>query len=175
MNTNKTYIAFDALAVSDQENSNIKTFHLLQDWERQHPDRYHFVNMEDIDFSATHQDLIDSILKPYFLRKMTEADNLLVLCSKVMNTESPILNWQISKAVNRFHLPVIVAYVGLEKVSESTLRDYNPFMANKIRKYLSRDSAPMAHVPLTKDKLERALSAFSVKDNLYPWHSDTIY
>lgn len=175
MNTNKTYIAFDASGIAEVEHSNLKTFRLLQKWESQFPDRYHFVNLDDINFSSEHQDLIDSTLKTYLLHKMEQADNLLVLCSNVMNTESPILNWQISKAVNRFRLPVIVAYVGVENIYEKTMSDYMPFMANKIRKYLGRDSAPMAHIPLTKDKLERALSSFSARDNLYPWHSNTIF
>lgn len=175
MNTNRTYVAFDATGVTDHINSNLQTFHRIQEWERQHPDRFHFLNMEDIDFSSMHDDLVDSTLKVRFIREMQDADNLLVLGSRVMNVESPILNWQISKAVNRFHLPVIVAYVGVENVYEQTIEDFKPYLPNKIRKYLSRDSAPMVHIPLTKDKLERALSAFSVKEKQYPWHSNTIF
>lgn len=175
MNNNKTYVAFDATGVFDHEHSNFYTFHRMREWEQQHPGRFHFLNMEDIDFSAEHDDQIDSTQKVYFLKKMQEADNLLVLASPVMNVESPILNWQISKAVNRFHLPVIVAYVGVENVFEKTIFDYHHFLPNKVRKYISRDSAPMAHIPLTKDKLERALSAFSVREGLYPWNSTTIF
>ena len=103
------------------------------------------------------------------------ADNLVVMASPVMNVESPILNWQISRAVNRYRLPVIVCYVGLDMVDEKTIKSYWAWLPNKIRKYIGRDSAYMCHIPLTKDKLERALGAFSVNDGTYPWNSTTIF
>ena len=89
--------------------------------------------------------------------------------------KSTILNWQISRAVNRYRLPVIVCYVGLEQVNEKTIRNFWAWLPNKIRKYIGRDSARMCHIPLTKDKLERALGAFSVNNGTYPWNSTTIF
>lgn len=175
MDANTTYVAFDATGVADHENSNLPVFRMLERWAEEYPRRYRFINMDDIDFSSQHEDFIDSTLKMNLLRKMVEADNLLVLASKMTNVESPILNWQISKGVNRFHLPVVVAYVGLADVDEKTVDDNYQYLPNKVRKYLGRDSAPMVHIPLTRDKLERALSAFSVKGGRFPWHSKTIF
>lgn len=86
-----------------------------------------------------------------------------------------MLNWQISRAVNRFRLPVIVAYVGLDRVEDDTIQQQWKFLPNKIRKYIGRDSANMAHIPLTKDKLERALGYFSARKELYSWNSTTIF
>ena len=48
-------------------------------------------------------------------------------------------------------------------------------LPNKIRKYIGRDSARMCHIPLTQDKLERALGTFSVGAQTYPWNSTTIF
>lgn len=175
MNNYKTYIAFDAHGVLDHDNSNLPVFNMLERWAADHPTHYRFVNTNDIDFSAEHADAVDSSVKERFLAKMAEADNLLVLGSTKTDVESPILNWQISKAVNRYHLPVIVAYVGFEKVDEQTMTDFFGHLPNKIRKYMGRNSAPIAHIPLTKDKLERALSSFSVKDGLYAWDSRTVF
>ena len=175
MNTHKTYIAFDATGVVDHVNSNLHTFHQLEEWQRSNPNRFHFLNTTEINFSSEHDDLVDSTIKRHFLDIMEEADNLVVMASPVMNVESPILNWQISRAVNRFRLPVIVCYVGLENVDEKTIRNYWAWLPNKIRKYIGLDSARMCHVPLTRDKLERALGAFSVRDGSYPWNSTTIF
>ena len=175
MNGNKTYVAFDSSGVIDHVNSNLSVFLQLREWERQNPDRFHFVNMEEIEFSSEHDDLIDSTLKNRFLKLMETADNLLVISSKMTAVESPMLNWQISRAVNRFRLPVIVAYVGQEKVNDDTIKTEWNHLPNKIRKYIGRDSANMVHIPLTKDKLERALGYFSARKEQYSLNSTTIF
>jgi len=175
MRTKGTYIAFDADAVQDAVNSNMHTFRQLKEWEKNHPSRFHFVNMHEIQFSSEHDDLLESTTKSRFLKLMEEADNLLVVASPVLNTESHILNWQISRCVNRFHLPVIIAYAGLEELDEDSVQKYWTWLPQKFKKYIGLDSARMAHIPLTRDKLERALNTFSVDRQFYPWNSTTIY
>ena len=175
MNTHKTYVAYDADGVFDHVNSNLRTFRQLHAWQRMHPDRFHFLIMWEINFSSEHDDLVDSNVKTWLLKVMAQADNLLVLVSKITNVESPILNWQISKAVNRFHLPVIIAYVGKERLDDNAVEDNWSRLPNKIRKYIGRDSARMCHIPLTQDKLERALGLFAVGSGTYPWNSTTIF
>jgi len=175
MNTHKTYVAYDAIAVLDHENSNLGTFQQLHAWQKMRPSRFRFLNMDEINFSSEHDDLVDSTVKNRLLGLMAKADNLLVLVSPITNTESPILNWQISKAVNRFHLPVIIAYVGKQQLGDTSVQDNWHLLPNKIRKYIGRDSARMCHIPLTQDKLERALGTFSVGSQNYPWNSTTIF
>lgn len=175
MKAQGTYIAFDADAVQDQVNSNWHTFKQLEEWEKNHPDRFNFVNMHEIQFSSQHDDLLESTTKSRFLKLMAEADNLLVVASPVLNTESHILNWQISRCVNRFHLPVIIAYAGLTELSEDCIQKFWTWLPNKPKKYIGLDSARMAHIPLTRDKLERALKTFSLERQFYPWNSTTIF
>lgn len=79
MNTNKTYVAYDATGVLDHENSNLRTFKQLNEWQRIHPERFRFVNIDEIYFSSEHDDLIDSTLKTHLLSIMAQADNLLVI------------------------------------------------------------------------------------------------
>lgn len=175
MNSHKTYIAYDAVGVLDHENSNLKTFKQLHAWQRMRPDRFRFLNMDEINFSSEHDDLVDSTVKNRLLALMAQADNLLVIVSPITNVESPILNWQISKAVNRYHLPVIIAYVDKVQLDDNSVEDNWAKLPNKIRKYIGRDSARMCHIPLTQDKLERALGTFSVGAQTYPWNSTTIF
>jgi len=171
-----TYIAFDADGVHDRINSNYHTFRQLREWQKSYPNRFNFINLDAIDFSAEHEDLLDSTLKNNFLKTMAEADNLLVIASPVINPESEILNWQISRAVNRFHLPVIIAYAGLDEVKDETIQEFWTWLPVKFRKYMTVNSwACMAHVPLTRDKLERALNTFRLSTQEYPWDSTTIF
>lgn len=175
MNTNKTYIAYDAQGVLDHVNSNLPLFHLLGDWQKRFPQRFQFINLEEIDFSSLHDDLVDSTVKSKFLKIMAEADNLLVVVSSRTVADSPMLNWQISRCVNRYHLPVIIAYAGETVLEDDAVTKFWQRLPVKIKKYIGRDSARMCHVPLTMDKLERALGYFSVNTNTYPWNSTTIY
>ena len=175
MKPRATYIAFDADAVQDTVNSNWHTFRQLEEWQKNHPNRFNFVNMHEIHFSSEHDYLLETTTKSRFLKLMAEADNLLVVASAVLNTESHILNWQISRCVNRFHLPVIIAYAGLEELDEGSIEKFWTWLPNKPRKYIGLDSARMAHIPLTRDKLERALGTFSVSEQFYPWNSTTIF
>lgn len=175
MNTHKTYIAYDATGVLDHEKSNYKTFQQLQAWQKMRPRHFCFLNTDEINLSSEHDDLIDSTIKNRLLALMAKADNILVLVSPQTNTESPILNWQISKAVNRFRLPVVVAYLDIEQLGDNTINELQTMLPNKIRKYISRDSARMCHIPFTQDKLERALGTFSVSTQTYPWDSTTIF
>lgn len=171
-----TYIAFDATGVIDRVNSNLHTFQQLADWQRNYPSRFNFINMDGINFSAEHDDTLDSTMKSHMMAEMATADNMLVIASPVTNTESPILNWQISRGVNRFHLPVIIAYAGLDEVSEQTIEDYWTWLPQKFKKYITRYSwARMAHIPLTRDKLERALKTYSAERQSYPWDATTIF
>lgn len=175
MNTYKTYIAFDVLGMRDQVHSNYHTFETMDEWERAHPDRFHFLNLSERDRSIRYEDVIDSTLKRYYLSLMAQADNLLIVASPVLNVDSEMLNWQISRAVNQYRLPVIVAFAGLDHVDDDTLTAFYAWLPAKVKKYMGLKSARMCYLPLTKDKLERALRTFSVHDNVYPWDSTTIF
>ncbi len=132
-----TYIAYDAFGVADAVNSNLHIFRQLAEWQRNYPERFNFVNMYGIGFSTTHGDMLDSTLKSYMLKEMAQADNMLTIASPVTNTESHILNWQISRGVNRFHLPVVIAYYGLDVVEDATIEQYSVWLPQKIHKYIA--------------------------------------
>ena len=86
MNTNKTFVAYDTTGVLDHINSNLHTFQELKAWQRMRPNRFQFLNMDEIFFSSEHDDLVDSTVKTRLLRLMAKADNLLVLVSNVTIT-----------------------------------------------------------------------------------------
>lgn len=175
MNNNRTYIAYDAAGILNPERSNYHVLQWLEALQKRFPNRFHFVNLDDIMFSSRHDDLVDSTMKSRMLQLMAQADNMLVIPSDRLNTESLILNWQISRCINRFHLPFIVAYAGLEHFDEGDVQKYWNWLPVKIKKYINTDTARMAHIPCTIDKLERALGYFSLRTRTYPWHTTTIY
>ncbi len=171
-----TYIAFDAAAMHDTVNSNLHTFEQISEWLRLHPGRLNIVNLEEIRFAIDHNDQLDTTQKHRMEQQMATADNILVVASPVLNTESEILNWQISRAVNHHHLPVIIAYAGLDAVTEDTIQQYWTWLPRKFKKYITRYPwACMAHIPLTMDKLSRASKQYSAERQEYPWDAETIF
>lgn len=176
MNSNKTYLAFNVDAVRDSRKSNLHTLNLLGDWQRRFPNRFNFLNMESINFIAGHDDLVETTVKSQFFALMEKADNLMLVVAKdAIDPDNAWLNWQISRAVNRYHLPVIVAFKGETAVTEDTLKDYWNYLPQKIRKYIGRNSARMCYIPLTETKVEKALGYFSVNSQTYPCDSTTIF
>lgn len=175
MNGNKTFIAFDGDGVRDHVHSNLHTFNMLADWQKRYPSRFGFLNIESINHMAEHDDLNETSTKTDMFRIMEKADNVLVVVSRYTRPESMWLNWMISRAVNRYHLPVIVAIAGVEEVTEQSMHEWWDKFPVKIKKYIGRDSARMCYVPLTQTKLERALGFFSVRTQAYPWDSRTIF
>lgn len=175
MNSNKTFIAFDGDGVRDSENSNLHIFNLLADWQKRYPNRFDFLDIDSINFMSQHDDLNETTIKTYLFGILEKADNLLVVVSKYTNPESKWLNWMISRAVNRYHLPVIVAIAGVSVVNDDVMTEWYPKFPAKVKKYIGRDSARMCYVPLTQTKLERSLGYFSVNTQTYPWNSTTIY
>ncbi len=171
-----TYIAFDASGIHDAVNSNLHTFQQLSEWLQRHPGRLNIVNLDEIHFAVEHSDQVDTTQKQRMERQMAAADNILVIASPVLNTESEILNWQISRAVNHHHLPVIIAYAGLDSMTEDTIRQYWTWLPRKFKKYITRYPwARMAHIPLTMDKLSRATKQYSAERQEYPWDAETVF
>ncbi len=171
-----TYIAFDATGVYDHKNSNLHNFRQLEEWQRLHPGKFNLLNIEGIHFASLNDDLLDTRLKHAMELQMAQADNMLVVVSPELNPESEILNWQISRGINHFHLPIIIAYAGLERIEDDTIEKYWEWLPRKFRKYITRYPwAQMAHIPLTRDKVQRALAHYSAKNQNYPWDATTIF
>lgn len=171
----KSYLAFDPVGVALAERNNLRYFHRMFEWQRLYPERFDFVNSEDIEFYAEHGEKPEKEMKIHFIEQMREADHIIVPASETTNVEAPLLNWQISQAVNGFRLPVIVCYLGMENLLDRHFNLCESWMPAKIRKYISRDSALIAHIPFTRDKLERAIASYSLKDRMLPWNSTTIF
>ncbi len=177
-NRQGTYIAYDANGVKDHVNSNLHNHKMLEDWQRMNPGRFNFINIEDIHLSSSNEILQETTttLKHHLERQMAKADNMLVVVSPVLNPDSPILNWQISRGVNHFHLPIVIAYAGLDRIDDHTIQTYWEWLPAKFRKYLTQYPwARMAHVPLVRDKVQRALATYSAGKQVYPWDGTTIF
>lgn len=175
MNNHRTYLAFNVDAVRDSHKENLHTLNLLGDWQKRFPNRLSFINVDSINFMAHHDDLVETSVKTHFFRLMEQADNLMLVVSKDTDGDNAWLNWQISRAVNRYHLPVVVAFKGETVVTDDTLREYWEHLPQKIRKYIGRNSARMCYIPLTLTKVEMALGHFSVHTQSYPCDSTTIF
>ena len=175
MDIKNTYIAFDASGMINHEFSNLHTFLQFDRYQATYPNRFNFINMDEIKFASEHDGQITASLEQRFFKRMAEADNVLVVASPLINVESDILNWQIRTAVYRYRLPLIIAYAHHDHFSEEEIQTHYVWLPHAVREMVEGDHAYVAHIPLTIDKLERALRSFSVRDHTYPWTSTTVF
>lgn len=168
-----TYIIFDATGISDQQNSNYPYLATLSAWQHSYPERFKFSDLEDVLFCATHSYQDDGTLRGYLQKKLDQADSVIILASEKLRTDSTILNWQVEHAI-RLNIPVIVTYVGIDKLSVEML----PALQNRLPQALAKGIAhgvKVAHIPFTMDKIERACKNFSKENRVYAWTGQTIY
>ena len=171
----KTYIAFDAQGISQSGNRDMRNYAHVMTWQKSYPTRFDFVNLYDIQFNSQHKELVESTVRPFLAKKMEQAENLMLLVSHDTDVNSPILNWQIQQAVNRHHLPVIVAYEGEKSITEDTIRNHEDWLPTSLRKLMAQKAVKIAHIPFQSGKIECACKTFSNKSFCYPWTDRTIF
>ena len=165
MNNHKTYLAFNVDAVRDSKKENLHTLNLLGDWQRRFPNRFNFLNTDYINFIATHDDLVETTVKSDFFARMEKADNLMLVVTKDTDADNVWLNWQISRAVNRFRLPVVVVYADYEKLDDSSIKDYWPYLQGRDRSYRRHPEGILGPHPTEDTQVHRTQQRTHV---LYP-------
>lgn len=171
----KTYIAFDAHGVSQSLGRDLKNYTHVMTWQKSYPTRFDFVNLHDIRFTSQHSGLVDTTVRTYLEKKMEQAENLLILVSEDTNVDSPILNWQITRSVNRHHLPVIVAYEGESSITTEVIARRAHKLPTALRHLMSQNAVKVAHIPFQSGKIESACKHFSSRAARYPWSTSTIF
>lgn len=172
----ETFIAFDAYGIKDKVHSNWPYLRNLLAWQHSFPERFGFNDLDDmIKLTELGDDLLETRIQKFLIKKIEAADNVLVVSSDQMNVESSILNWQIRQAVQTYRLPVIVAYAGVNAVTPGVIEENLCHLPVKLRQYMDEGSAKVAHVPLTMDKVERACKFYSLREGHYAWSDRTIF
>lgn len=156
---NGTYIAFDGQATTDPTKSDMKYYGLLQKWNRN--------RSNTLTFSDSHKKtyrVLDTSLKitlqNRLIERMKSSKNMLLIISKDTSWDRGLLNFEIEKAVDKYNLPIIIAYTGYtSSVTPVQLSDLWP---KSLAARISNGTAKCIHIPFREKAIMEAISQFSI-------------
>ena len=156
---NGTYVAFDGQATTNPTQSDMKYYGLLQKWNKS--------NNSDLNFSDSHKktyqvkDTSSKItLQNRLLERLKNSKNFLLIISDDTNYDRGMLNFEIEKAVDKYQLPIIVAYTGLTSIlNPSQLSNRWP---KSLTQRINNGSAKCIHIPFKERAIMSAINQFSI-------------
>ena len=156
---NGTYIAFDGNATANQTQSDIKYYRLLQAWNQR--------GNHILTFSDSHQKTCQvrdsssmSTLQHRLLERLRSSKNMVVIISEDTAWDRGMLNFEISKAVDVYKLPLIIAYAGYEYILNP--RQLSTLWPKALSERIKNGSAMCIHIPFKEQAVMAAISQFSV-------------
>lgn len=156
---NGTYIAFDGNGTTNPSEGDLKYYALLQAWNKHKENRLLFSDSHKKTFQVRDTSTKET-LERRLLDRLKESKNMLIIISEQTNYDRGMLNFEIEKAVDRFDLPLIIAYTGYD----STV--YPSSMINKwpksLKERIYEESADCFHIPFKKDCIMKAISLYSI-------------
>ena len=167
-----TYVAFDGQGEPCPANSDYKYFNTLKMWQKSNSCDFNFVNSHEKTY-AVRDTSCDITLRNRLRERMRNSKNMLVIISNETNYNRGLLNWEIETAVNDYNLPIIVAYTGETNFSYLTERLIQRLPKN-LKEYVVNNTAKVAHIPFTQDKIKYAIAYYGVNSNV-PYNSKTVY
>ena len=156
---NGTYVAFDGQATTNTTKSDMKYYGLLQNWNAN--------NTSGMTFSDSHKKTYQvkdtssrATLESRLMDRLRNSKNFLLIISDETNWDRGMLNFEIEKAVDKFQLPIIVAYTGYNSIlAPSQLRSKWP---KNLASRIDDKTAKCIHIPFKKEAIMSAISQFSI-------------
>lgn len=156
---NGTYVAFDGQATTNPTQSDMKYYRLLQSWNANNNSGMIFSDSH----KKTHQVRDTSsrkTLEERLLDRLRNSKNFLLIISDETNWDRGMLNFEIEKAVDKFQLPIIVAYTGYNSVlNPSQLSSKWP---KSLTERINNRTGKCIHIPFKKEAIVSAISQFSI-------------
>lgn len=163
---NGTYVAFDGQATTNPTQSDMRYYGLLQKWNKS--------NNSDLKFSDSHKktyqvkDTSSKItLQNRLLERLKNSKNFLLIISDDTNYDRGMLNFEIEKAVDKFNLPIIIAYTGKNYILDTY--GLSSKWPKALSERINNGSAKCIHIPFREKAIMSAISQFSthsVGDNI---------
>lgn len=156
---NGTYVAFDGQATTNPTKSDMKYYGLLQKWNTN--------NNSGMIFSDSHKKTYQVrdtssrlTLENRLMDRLRNSKNFLLILSDETNWDRGMLNFEIEKAVDKFQLPIIVAYTGYRSILNPSQHssEWPKNLANRI----NNNTAKCIHIPFKKEAIVSAISQFSI-------------
>lgn len=156
---NGTYIAFDGLGQTNPTLSDFKYYSIMQAWDSHKSIDFKYVDSHEKTY-AVRDTSLKSTLESRIRERLSDSKNVVVILSGATRKSDSMLSYEIEQAVDRYQIPLILAYVDYNVVADpSLLSSYWPIALSS---RVSNNTARAIHIPFIKDALLDAISQFSV-------------
>lgn len=151
---NGNYVAFDGLGETDPTKSDFRYYATIQAWAAGKGLDFKYVNSHD-KTAAVRDSSQRSTLETRIRERLAASKNVVIILSKDARASGSMLSYEIEKAVDLYHLPLICAYTGYSKImAPSELSNRWPLV---LKGRINNGGALAIHIPFKKGALLNAL------------------
>ncbi len=167
---NGTYVAFHADGNNTPGKTDIDYYNLLKAWTARSDDDFTMINSHDKAW-AVRDTSKRATLRNSLLERLRNSRNMLLIVGDTTRLDTDWVPFEIAQAIDSYGLPIIAAYPGYGRITETrSLRYLWPrALANRI----DSSTARTIHIPFKKVPIAQAISSFD--HNSQPPYADTIY
>lgn len=162
-----TYVAFHADGTSDPTESDMKYYRLVEAWKNNDSLEISFVNSHD-KASAVRDTSQRKTLEDSLLERLRNSKNLLLIIGDTTKNDSDWIPFEISKAIDTYNLPIIVAYTGYRYIFPNyyTPANFRSLWPASLVARVDNKSARAIHIPFRKEPIASAINQFGINDQI---------
>jgi hypothetical protein len=158
-NRTGTYIAFDALGETNPTKSDFRFYSSIKAWSAGKHFDFRFVDSHQKTY-AVRDASQRATLEGRIRERLAASKNVLVILSEKTRKSGSMLTYEIEQAVDKYQLPLLVAYTGYWRVTDPTGLSTRWPLALTHR--INIGSAKALHIPFKKGAILDAITYFTV-------------
>lgn len=161
---NGTYIAFDGLDQKNPSQSDFRYYGTIQAWAENKDIEFNYVDSHEKTY-AVHDSSEKETLKSRVRERLSNSKNVIVIISSNTRMSGSMLSYEIEQAVDRYNLPLIIAYTDYSMLANPS--DLAQCWPTALMLRVKNGKAKAIHVPFLKNAILDAINQFDVhKGNL---------
>lgn len=162
-----TYVAFHADGTSDPTESDMRYYRLVNAWKNNENLEIKFINSHD-KANAVRDSSLRTTLQTSLLERLRNSKNFLLIIGETTKNDQDWIPFEISRAVDTYNLPMIIAYTGYcyifpEYYAPANFRSLWP---SSLKTRIDSNSVRAIHVPFREKPIAAAINQFGVNDQV---------
>lgn len=164
---NGTYVAFHADGTSDPTESDMKYYRLVEAWKDNENLEISFVNSHDKS-NAVRDSSKKTTLENSIMERLRNSKNMLLIIGDTTKNDIDWIPFEISKAVDLYNLPIIVAYTGYRYIFPDYYApaNFSPLWPLDLISRINKGSIRAIHIPFRKEPISAAINHFGINDSI---------
>ena len=155
---NGTYIAFHANNTTDPCESDIKYYNLIKAWTAKKDDEFTFVNSHDKTNAVRDSSKKETLRNRLAERLRDHSKNMLLILSAETKNDKDWVPFEISYAVDKCDIPIIIAYPGFEVIRAPM--NLSNLWPSSLTERILNGKASCIHISFKKETIKNAIDQF---------------